>query len=47
MAIKGVTPVLNVSDVPRSLAWFESLGMIEGAGDRDAHGDDMTGTCFG
>ena len=50
MAIKGVTPVLNVSDVPKSLAWFESLGwkrgftwndggMIEGAGDRTSHGD--------
>ena len=49
MAISGVTPILNVSDVPASLAWFESLGwkrgftygdggMIEGAGDRDAHG---------
>ena len=53
MAIKGVTPVLNVSDVPASLVWFESLGwkrgftwndggMIEGAGDRNADGDDMT-----
>jgi uncharacterized glyoxalase superfamily protein PhnB len=50
MAIKGLTPVLNVSDVPKSLAWFESLGwtrgftwneggVIEAAGDRDAHGD--------
>ncbi len=49
MAIKGITPILNVSDVPASLAWFESLGwrrrftwgecgMIEGAGDRDAKG---------
>jgi catechol 2,3-dioxygenase-like lactoylglutathione lyase family enzyme len=50
MAITGVTPVLNVSDVPKSLAWFESLGwqrgftwndhgLLEGAADRDAHGD--------
>lgn len=48
MAIKGITPVLNVSDVPRSLAWFESLGwkrgftwndggIIEGAGVREFH----------
>ena len=55
MAIKGVTPVLNVSDVPRSLAWFESLGwkrgftwndggMIEGAGDRTARGDAHVGS---
>ena len=53
MAIKGITPILSVSDVPASLAWFESLGfkrgftwneggMIEGADDRTAHGDDMT-----
>ena len=53
MAIKGITPVLNVSDVPKTLAWFESLGwergftwndggMIEGAGDRSAPGDDQT-----
>lgn len=50
MAITGITPVLNVGDVPKSLAWFESLGwrrgftwneggMIEGAADRDAHGE--------
>lgn len=55
MAIKGVTPVLNVSDVPASLAWFESLGwkrgftwndggMIEGAGDRNADGDAQFGS---
>lgn len=45
----GVTPILNVSDVPASLTWFESLGwergfthnaggMIADAGDRDEHG---------
>lgn len=50
VAITGITPILNVSHVPTSLAWFESLGwtrgfthneggMIEGAADRDAHGD--------
>ena len=55
MAIKGLTPILNVSDVPNSLAWFESLGwrrgftwndggMIEGAGDRSAHGDAQFGS---
>lgn len=55
MAIKGITPVLNVSDLPKSLAWFESLGwtrgftwndggMIEGAADRNAHGDAQFGS---
>lgn len=50
MAIKGLTPVLNVSSVPRSIAWFESLGWtrgftwndggsIEGAADRNEHGE--------
>jgi uncharacterized glyoxalase superfamily protein PhnB len=50
MAIKGLTPVLNVTDVPKSLAWFESLGWTRGftwneggpiaeAADRNAHGD--------
>lgn len=49
MAITGITPILNVSDVPASLAWFESLGwnrsfthndggMIEAAADRDRNG---------
>ena len=49
MDLTGVTPILNVSDVPASLAWFESLGfrrgftfndggMIEGAADRDGSG---------
>jgi uncharacterized glyoxalase superfamily protein PhnB len=50
MAIKGLTPVLNVADVPQSLSWFESLGwrrgftwneggMIADAADRDPQGD--------
>jgi uncharacterized glyoxalase superfamily protein PhnB len=26
MAIRSLTPILNVSDVPASLAWFEALG---------------------
>ena len=49
MKIHGITPILNVSDVPASLAWFEKLGWkrsftwngsnaIVGAADSDAHG---------
>ncbi len=49
MAITGITPILNVSDVPASLAWFESLGwkrgftygeagLFKGAADRNEHG---------
>ena len=49
LSLTGVTPILNVSDVPASLRWFESLGfrrgftvggggMIEGAADGDAWG---------
>jgi hypothetical protein len=49
MAVKNVTPILNVSSVPGSFAWFEALGwsrgfswnehgMIEGAADRNEHG---------
>lgn len=45
----GVIPILNVSDVPASLRWFEALGwrrgfthndggMIADAADADAHG---------
>jgi hypothetical protein len=48
--LEHVTPVLNVSSVPESMAWFESLGwkrsfswnqagMIEDAGDRDGDGE--------
>jgi uncharacterized glyoxalase superfamily protein PhnB len=55
MAIKGLTPILNVSDVPKSLAWFESLGWrrgftwndggaIDGAADRNASGDAAFGS---
>jgi uncharacterized glyoxalase superfamily protein PhnB len=50
MPVHKLTPVLNVTSVPASLAWFETLGwrrgftwnaggMLEGALDRDAHGD--------
>lgn len=49
MPIVGLTPILNVGDVPASLAWFERLGwrrnftwnhhgMIEGAADANAGG---------
>src|SRR5262245_36647386 len=49
MKLTGLTPILNVSNVPASIAWFEKLGwersftyndggMIECASDRNAHG---------
>jgi uncharacterized glyoxalase superfamily protein PhnB len=49
MQVKGITPILNVSDVAASLRWFEALGwkrgftfnqngMIADAADADAHG---------
>jgi hypothetical protein len=49
VTVTSITPILNVSDVPASFAWFEALGwkrgfswndhgMIENAGDRDEHG---------
>lgn len=49
MKLTGITPILNVSDVVASLAWFERLGwnraftwndggMIPKAGDRNEHG---------
>ena len=49
MKVKAVTPILNVRDVPASLAWFEQLGWfrsftwnehggIEGAADGNEHG---------
>jgi len=49
MKLNGITPILNVSDVPASIAWFEQLGwkrafawndggMIAGAADGNAHG---------
>jgi uncharacterized glyoxalase superfamily protein PhnB len=50
MIVHGITPILNVMSVPASFAWFEALGWkrgfawndggrIEGATDRDAHGE--------
>jgi catechol 2,3-dioxygenase-like lactoylglutathione lyase family enzyme len=58
MAIRGVTPILNVSSVPASFAFFESLGwrrgfawndggMIEGAADSNAHGPAAFGSVCG
>jgi len=49
MNVRSLTPILNVSDVPASLAWFESLGwkraftwndggMIDDAADGNRHG---------
>lgn len=49
MKVCGISPILNVSDVPASLAWFEKLGwertftwnsggMIAAAADSNAHG---------
>lgn len=49
MNLTGVTPILNVSDVPASLAWFHRLGwktaftfnsggIMNGAPDRNEHG---------
>ncbi len=50
MELEHVTPILNVSNVPQSIAWFEklgwkrsftwnSVGMIEGARDADEDGE--------
>jgi len=59
MTVHKITPVLNVSSVPASLAWFEKLGwkraftwndggMIASAGDRNEHGDaGFAGVCSG
>lgn len=59
MAVKRVTPILNVSDVLRSLRWFESLGWtrafawnvggaIPSAADKNEHGPaDFAGVCYG
>jgi uncharacterized glyoxalase superfamily protein PhnB len=57
MPVKSVTPILNVSDVPASIAWFESVGWkrafswnrggaIKAAADRNEHGPaDFAGIC--
>src|SRR5215510_14398597 len=55
MPVKTVIPILNVSDVPASFAWFEVLGwrrgfswnangLIDDAGDRNEHGDASFGS---
>lgn len=59
MKLTGITPILNVSDVPASIAWFRNFGwragftyndagMIEGAADRNASGPaQFAGICCG
>lgn len=50
MAVKSITPILNVTSLPASFAWFEKLGWKRGfswneagpianAGDRNEHGE--------
>ncbi len=57
--VHKLTPILNVSDVPASIAWFRRLGwtcgfawndggMIDGAADRNEHGPaGFAGVCCG
>ncbi|MBI5362589.1 MAG: VOC family protein [Planctomycetes bacterium] len=59
MPVHGITPVLNVSSLPASLAWFEQLGWkrgftwnaegpIDDGADRNAHGEANFGSvCSG
>jgi uncharacterized glyoxalase superfamily protein PhnB len=59
MKLTGITPILNVSGVPASIAWFEKLGwtrgfsyndggMIECAADRNEQGPaQFAGICCG
>lgn len=58
MAVRFVTPVLNVSDVGQSFAWFESLGwrrgfswndggMIAGGAEANQHGPAGFGSVCG
>jgi catechol 2,3-dioxygenase-like lactoylglutathione lyase family enzyme len=42
MTIKGVTPILNVSDVEASVAWFEKMGWRQGFLWRDNPGDPVS-----
>lgn len=57
MKLTGLTPILNVSDVPASIAWFLKLGwrrgftwnaggLIEGGADSNAHGPAHFGAVF-
>ena len=57
MSVERITPVLNVTNVPASIAWFERLGWrrafswngagpIAGAADQDEHGAaEFAGVC--
>lgn len=59
MKVLGISPILNVSDVPASMRWFELLGWqrgftwndggsIDGAADADQHGPaHFGGVCCG
>jgi len=59
MKLTGVTPILNVSDVPARIQWFAALswrveftynegGMIQGAALRNQHGPaEFAGICCG
>jgi catechol 2,3-dioxygenase-like lactoylglutathione lyase family enzyme len=38
MNARGITPILNVSDVPASLRWFEGLGWRRGFTWNEQHG---------
>ena len=47
MLAKGLTPILNVSDMQRSFAWFEKLGWKKGWdwGDPPTFGGVCSGEC--
>lgn len=47
MDAKGLTPVLNVSDIAASFAWFEKLGWTKGWewGDPPGFGAVCSGSC--
>ncbi len=58
MYVSAITPILRVTSLPQSFAWFESLGwkrvfswndsgMISNAADRDAHGEVEIFLCHG
>lgn len=59
LQLEHVTPILNVRNVPESIAWFERLGwkrsftwnaigLIDGAADKDEYGEaDYGGVCSG
>lgn len=47
MLAKGLTPILNVSDMQQSFEWFEKLGRKKGRdwGDRPTFGGVCSGKC--